>query len=217
MVFNDTRDLFAETDIPKALPDDTPSTVPSASSVSTSVPMDAPVAKAPEPTPAPDIQVFDIEQAGAAELEVGKPTRLMIPSIKVDASIEEMGLINNGQLDAPKEGLNAGWFTGGPKPGEDGNAVIDGHLDLHGKPGVFWKLREVKEGDIIGVMDDQGALRNFKVTRTQFYDVETAPMKEIFGRNHEGKNLNLITCAGKWRKDLNHYDQRLVVFTEMME
>ncbi len=213
VVFNDTTELFAETE---TIPTDISTDAAAASSEFSSA-TPAPAEDTPKPAPLPDIQVFDIEQAEAGEVEVGTPVRLMIPSLKIDAPIEEMGLIENGKLDAPEEPFDAGWFKAGPKPGEKGNAVIDGHLDLKGKPAIFWDLKKMKEGDMIGVTDDQGVTRSFKVTRTEVYDVEDAPMREIFGKHHDGKNLNLITCAGKWRKDLDHYDQRLVVFTEMIE
>jgi len=37
----------------------------------------------------------------------------------------------------------AGWYTGAPTPGELGPAIITGHVDWGGHPGVFFNLRNL--------------------------------------------------------------------------
>jgi hypothetical protein len=39
---------------------------------------------------------------------------------------------------------------------------------------------------------------------------------EVFN-NNDGVFLNLITCAGSWDKDKQNYDQRRVIFTELIK
>jgi LPXTG-site transpeptidase (sortase) family protein len=155
-------------------------------------------------------------EAEPIETMIELPIHLRIPSIAVNAAVEEMGVRPDGKLDAPKRREDAGWYKLGARPGEEGTSVIDGHLDLAGKPGVFWHLKKMQTGDLIYVTDDIGTERAFRVTETVTYHVSDAPLRDIFARPG-GKRLHLITCAGVWREELNHYDQRLVVYAEMVE
>ena len=57
----------------------------------------------------------------------------MIPSIGVDAKSEVLPF-----LAVPQDVNNVGWFSNLPAPGENGDAVFDGHLDWYTGPAVFW-------------------------------------------------------------------------------
>lgn len=157
---------------------------------------------------------IQITEAQPVEEVIGKPVRIIIPAIGVDAFIEDVGLVENGKLDVPEGRENAGWYELGPRPGKRGSAVIDGHLDIGGKPGVFWDLDRLQPGDEVIVIDEFGTSRTFRMKKGETYPVADAPMHEIFA-NKEAYRLNLITCAGTWREELDHYDQRLVVYAEM--
>ncbi len=79
----------------------------------------------------------------------GLPVRLKIPKLNVDAGIQYMGLTPDGVMEIPNNIFDVGWFTGSPRPGEKGNAVITGHVaQIRGgiltKPGVFNNLNELK-------------------------------------------------------------------------
>lgn len=146
-----------------------------------------------------------------------QPVRLLIPSIMVDASIESVGVLPNGDLETPtvKHWDDVGWYQTGPVPGQRGSAVIDGHLDRPGGyPAVFWRLRELHAGDTVIVMNAQGQAVHFHVTQVAFYAPQAAPLQEIFG-NGGGTYLNLITCAGDWIPDQHQTTQRLVVYTTL--
>src|SRR5674476_821993 len=64
----------------------------------------------------------------------------------VDSGLMDLGLRADGSLEVPPSGFPAGWYTGGPTPGELGPAIIAGHIDWNG-PGVFFRLRDLKPGD----------------------------------------------------------------------
>lgn len=167
------------------------------------------------PIPVPDIGIERIE-AQPAEDPIGTPVRVHLPSIGVDAAVVNVGLIEGGKMDVPADPADVGWYELGSLPGQKGNAVLDGHLDIGGEPGVFFRLDRVRPGDLIRVTDHLGAVRSFRVRETAVYDVRDAPMQKIFG-DASGRHLNLITCAGTWREDMNHYDKRLVVFSDLIE
>jgi len=143
------------------------------------------------------------------------PKRLLIPAIGVNAFIEAVGTLPNGDMATPTQSPweYVGWYDAGPHPGERGSAVIDGHLDRpRGYPAVFWHLRELHVGDQVLVMKSNGKKLTFRVTRVAFYTPQAAPIQDIFG-NNGGIYLNLITCAGDWIPSEHQTTLRLVVYT----
>jgi len=129
---------------------------------------------------------------------VGKPVRIIIPSINVDASIEKLGLKADGSMDVPKDPMNTGWYELGPRPGEIGSAVLDGHVDWwYGAPAVFPDLYKLKIDDKIIVEDEFGLYISFVVRGIKNYGA-TADATNIFVSNDGMSHLNLITCSGAW-------------------
>ena len=140
--------------------------------------------------------------------------RLIIPSIGVNAPIEAVGRLSNGNMAVPtlKPWDTVGWYQYGPYPGERGSAVIDGHLDRPGgSPAVFWNLRNLHIGDDIMVVNSGGKVLHFRVVNMQYYTPTDGPLQTIFG-NSGGTFLNLITCAGQWIPTQHQTTLRLVVY-----
>lgn len=145
------------------------------------------------------------------------PVRIRIPAIQLDAPVINVGLDEQGFMDIPGTAEEVGWFSLGYVPGMPGHAVMAGHLDTQsGKAAVFWELRRLKEGDIVEVEREDGSLKRFKVTHRATYAADQAPLQELFGAS-TGSYLNLITCNGAWRDDLQTYDRRLIVYTEAVD
>src|SRR6266702_5399559 len=122
------------------------------------------------------------------------PVRLIIPAIAINAPVEWVGTQPNADLATPTQSpwQDVGWYNLGPHPGERGSAVIDGHLDRSGGyPAVFWRLRDLHDGDEVLVIDANGKTLHFHVTDIVFYPPQDAPIQEIFG-NKMGTFLNLI-------------------------
>lgn len=145
------------------------------------------------------------------------PVHLSVPSIGINAPVEEVGTLANGDMATPLRNpwVDAGWYSGGPHPGEKGSAVIDGHLDRKGGlPAVFWYLRNVHIGDAVYVTEKDGRQLRFHVTHIAYYTPQNAPLQDIFG-NNSGTYLNLITCAGDWIPDQHQTTLRLVVYTAL--
>ncbi len=177
------------------------------------------------PTPEPTIQKLAPTPASSATLPLPRPTpavsnpaHLLIPSIGIDASVENIGVLPNGDLATPTQNPwdDVGWYHLGPHPGQSGSAVIAGHLDRPGgAPAVFWNLRDMHPGDIVTVVDERGASLHFRVTQVASYPPDQAPLQEIFA-NPGGKFLNLITCAGDWIPSERQTTLRLVVYTSLI-
>lgn len=147
------------------------------------------------------------------------PARLIIPTIDINAPVENVGTQANADLATPSQDpwMDVGWYSLGPRPGERGSAVIDGHLDRPGGfPAVFWHLRDLHVGDEVLVKNSSGNTLRFQVTRIELYAPQDAPIQDIFG-NGGGTFLNLITCAGDWIPIQHQTNQRLVVYTSLMK
>lgn len=152
--------------------------------------------------------------AEAIKLPITEPTRLLIPKIGVSAKIVPVGLTPSGAMAVPPNFTDVAWFRPGTKPGEIGQAVMNGHLDTGwNSKGVFQNLYQLEPGDIVAVEDQGNRVLNFKVIRSQLYDASDAPVEKIFGKSNETL-LNLITCDGIWDSTSRTYDRRLVVFTK---
>jgi sortase (surface protein transpeptidase) len=149
----------------------------------------------------------------------GNPVLLSIPAIGVNAHVESLGALSNGDLATPTQSpwTDVGWYDVGTQPGEIGSAVIDGHLDRPGGyPAVFWNLRYLHPGDSVMVQTANGKTLTFHVLRVVYYLPQDAPLQEIFG-NGSGTYLNLITCAGDWIPSQHQTTLRLVVYAVLAE
>lgn len=143
---------------------------------------------------------------------------LIIPAIDVNAPLEPVGVLTNGDMAVPSRNQwdGVGWYQYGPFPGSRGSAVIDGHLDRPGGlPAVFWRLHDLRVGDMVIVVDKNGKKLHFRVMQTTAYHPNAAPLQNIFGPKN-GVFLNLITCAGQWVAEQHQTTLRLVVYTQLV-
>lgn len=148
---------------------------------------------------------------------IDEPARLLITKVQIDATVELVSILPDGELGVPEQEPfnNVGWYEHGPKPGERGSAVIDGHLNQPGgEDAVFAALDQLVEGDQVVVITKVGRTLRFNVDRVELYPPDQAPLQNIFG-NHGGYYLNLITCAGDWIESEGQTSLRLVVYTSL--
>lgn len=144
----------------------------------------------------------------------GSPLRLKIPRLKVDAALEYVGFTSQGALGAPSGPTTAGWYDQGPRPGEKGSAVIDGHLDwINGQTAVFANVHRLQKGDDLYIEDDKGVTTTFVVRELRTYG-KSENDSNVFISNDGRAHLNLITCQGVWDKASKSYSNRLVVFAD---
>lgn len=151
-----------------------------------------------------------------AASQVGSPETLSIPKIGVKASIEEVGLDSQGRMDVPQNPWDVAWYDLGFKPGQDGNAVIDGHLDTKTTTAVFYNLKNLDPGDEIDVTDNLDHTYKFKVSDLESYNYDQLPLKTIFASAGKPR-LVLITCDGTFDFSAENYSNRLVVYSDLSE
>lgn len=144
------------------------------------------------------------------------PVRLKIPTIGLNSVVEPVGVLQNGQMGVPTKYDRVGILTPWTKPGEKGNAVMAGHFDHYTGPAVFYGLRKLKPGDDIYVSNRSGTELRFRVSQVESYETAKAPLEQIFNQSGDIPQLNLITCAGKFKKKTQEHSRRLVVFSKLV-
>jgi LPXTG-site transpeptidase (sortase) family protein len=147
-------------------------------------------------------------------VNAGLPVRLKIPKISVDASLEHVGLTPSGDMESPKNPANAAWYNQGPRPGDSGNAVIDGHFGYKNHiPAVFDNLYSLKPGDSIYVEDEKGITTAFFVRESRSFK-PNQDATDVFRPSDGQEHLNLISCHGAWDQTRKSYTTRLVIFAD---
>lgn len=139
--------------------------------------------------------------------------RLIIPRIKVNAVIKDMGLTNRGAMAVPNNRVDVGWYSFGTRPGETGSAVVGGHNYWNGDA-VFEDLNQLEIGDVLSVVDAKGVTLSFVVREMRTFDA-TEKNSGIFV-SESGIHLNLITCSGVYNSKTKTYTTRLVVYTDLV-
>ena len=139
-----------------------------------------PVAAGVAALPAPTGPIVAPPQS-AGPKPVAAPVSLTIPLIGVQTQLITLGLTSAGALQVPSTTSVAGWYTGSPRPGAIGSAIIVGHIDTISGPGVFFRLSELTKGDKIYVKRSDGTLVEFRVTSVQTYLKDHFPTEDVYG------------------------------------
>lgn len=178
---------------------------PNASHIESQV--EAEVVSMPE-TPEAVVEV----PAPVREVISERPTRLAIPSIKLNSPVIPVGTLKNGEMAVPSgKTRQVGWFKNGTIPGNVGSAVMDAHVHA-----AFSKLKYAEVGDEVLVTTETGRSLRYRIINSMIYPKDQLPMETIFA-DDSGTYLNLITCAGKYIRADKTYTHRLVVYAQLVE
>jgi sortase (surface protein transpeptidase) len=184
----------------------TPTLRPVAAGVATLPAPAGPIAALPAPT-GPIVA----PPQSAQPAPVASPVSLTIPLIGVKTQLQTLGLAADGELQVPTSTSVAGWYTGSPRPGAIGSAIIVGHIDSLTGPGVFYRLPELRSGDPVYIRRADGSLAEFRVTSVQTYLKDHFPTQTVYGPTPDAE-LRLITCGGAFDAATGHYLSNIVVY-----
>lgn len=154
---------------------------------------------------APDVPVEP------APLPIQAPNQLVIGKLGVDTQLTTLGLTDDNEHEVPPDTTPevAGWYEGGPAPGEIGPAILLGHINGDGKPGIFEKLPDLVVGDEV-VVDG----KVFKVYETTWAPKNNFPADKVYAKTTEPE-LRLITCGGDFDQSTGHYKDNFIVYAVM--
>jgi hypothetical protein len=143
------------------------------------------------------------------------PRRLRIPSIRVSTELIPLGLIPVGMdsaaaLEVPTDPDVAGWFTGGPVPGDVGPALLAGHVDSKTGPAVFFRLKTLQPGAEIHVERSDGRTVTFLVHSVRIYPKDRFPTAAVYAPTPVPE-LRLVTCGGPFDRLGGRYLDNVIV------
>uniref|UniRef100_UPI00102114DC sortase domain-containing protein n=1 Tax=Serinicoccus sediminis TaxID=2306021 RepID=UPI00102114DC len=121
---------------------------------------------------------------------VAEPASVSIPAIGVSSHLLHLGLDDQGALAVPQgdDYDSAAWYDGSPRPGQDGPAVILGHVSGAAGPSVFFDLARLQVGDTVEVSRADGTTATFEIYDLQQYPKDTFPTTQVYG-NTTGPEL----------------------------
>jgi Sortase domain len=141
-----------------------------------------------------------------------KPVALTIDAIEVTADVVPVGVdADTMAMEVPPIASVVAWYEHGPSPGQEGSAVIAGHVDFNGKHGVFFHLQEVPLGSTARVDFDDGSSKTFVIDALRSYSKDSLPTAEMF-RRQGPPGLVLVTCGGDYNRRTRQYADNIVLF-----
>jgi len=137
--------------------------------------------------------------ATAAEPPPVMPVRLRIDKLGLVTDVQRVDLDASGALQAPNSPQVAGWFAGGPVPGDAGPALVAGFVDTARGPAVFFRLATLQLGDRIIVERSDGRTAVFAVVSVRMFTRDRLPTVETHspdGWAQDVPELRLVTYGG---------------------
>jgi len=141
---------------------------------------------------------------------VAAPVRVRIPAIGVRSTLARLGRASDGTVEVPKRWEQAGWYSGGFRPGQPGPAVLLGHVDSRNGPAVFFDLRRLRPGDTVLVDRADKSTARFRVTQVERYSKTRFPSDLVYFPTLE-PSLRLVTCGGSFDPASGHYRDNVIV------
>lgn len=147
---------------------------------------------------------------------VSAPVKVAIPSIREGSSLLHLGTLADQTIAVPDQAHanQAGWYTGSPRPGQDGPAVILGHVTSDAGPAVFYRLAKVGVGDQVHVTTADSMVLTFTVYRVASYPKTSFPTSTVYG-NTTGPELRVITCGGVFNSGTGHFLNNTVLYARL--
>lgn len=182
--------------------------VPSPTDPTTDAPTGLQVRQSPSASAAPAAEP-DLGPILAASL----PVTLDIPSIGVHTTnLVPLSVGADGVLPPPTDYATAGYYTGGPTPGQLGAAVIAAHVDGKSGPAVFYRLGELAPGALVHVTRQDGTVATFTIDKVERYPKAQFPTQLVYGSATSRAEIRLITCGGAYDRTTGHYVDNVIAF-----
>lgn len=173
-------------------------------------PGDGPTLKAPALTGGPVTPI--------AALAPADPVELRIETIGAVSSLIPLGLNTDRTIAIPpvSQPMQASWYKFGPPPGAAGPAVILGHVNGNGMPGIFARLHETQPGDQVRISRADGSTAIFTITKLEQIAKDAFPTEAIYGDlPGNTAELRLITCGGAFDHGAHSYRDNIVAYATL--
>jgi sortase (surface protein transpeptidase) len=145
-----------------------------------------------------------------------RPIHLTIPKLGISVQVSELGLNKDRSVSVPRSFAVPGWYKFGPSPGQEGSAVILGHVDSYHGPAVFYRLATLRLGNRVIVKEADRKTLTFSVIGLREYSKAHFPARVVYGPRKYAA-LQLVTCGGVFDRRTGHYLSNIVVFTALVK
>lgn len=161
--------------------------------------------------------IVPVAPAPAPAVAPVKPAAVSIPRLGVTSTLIETGILPDGTAETPpvERPEQASWLRTSPVPGDPGPAVLYGHVDGHGRAGVFHDLGKLRDGDQIVVGRDGAPDVTFAVYEVREMAKASFDSQAVYG-NTPGPELRLVTCSGAFDRAAGHYLDNTVVMARLV-
>lgn len=148
---------------------------------------------------------------GAVVRGAPPPVTLAVPTLGMDTRLIGLRKGLDGQLQVPEDPARVGWYSQGYAPGDDGPAVLVGHVDSYRGPGIFARVHELVPGDPLTVRRADGSLAQWLVERVETFAKRDFPTEAVY-KGDGTPSLRLVTCGGEFDAKAKSYLSNVVVF-----
>jgi LPXTG-site transpeptidase (sortase) family protein len=145
-----------------------------------------------------------------AEKAAAAPTRVAVPRLGIDMTVEPQGVAPDGQMALPASPEVAGWYRFGSAPDDaSGATVLAAHVDSRTGVGPFVRLGSAKAGDTVEVWagGEPHAYRITEVYRVDKTQVDGDGLFSVTG----SPRLHLVTCTGAYIPGSGYTDNLIVI------
>lgn len=171
----------------------------------------------PHPRAEGDIGVLPAPPATSAPApapSAAPPTRIRIAGLALDDPLTRLDVQQDGHLAAPQDPRQVGWWSDGPRPGDQGAAVIVGHVDSLTGPAAFYNISSLRPGDTITIDRADRTRVVFTVRALRLYPKDHFPDNQVYATTGP-PSLRLVTCGGAYVHDQGGYRDNVVVYATL--
>ncbi|GAB2837248.1 class F sortase [Actinocorallia aurea] len=146
------------------------------------------------------------------------PTRLRIPSAKLDAKIGKVGNTPEGGIAVPPASRadEASWYDGSVLPGTRGSSIIVGHYDDDKGGAVFYNAHRIRARDRVYVDRSDGTTAVFQVDALEQVHKALFPTRRVYGRVAYA-GLRLVTCGGDFDDRRGHFRDNVIIYAHLID
>ncbi|MCA9330060.1 class F sortase [Candidatus Saccharibacteria bacterium] len=153
------------------------------------------------------------QQMAAYQVDPMAPRYVRIAKINVFGRVQKQGVDASGNLKAPGNVHDVGWYQNSSRPGEAGAMLLDGHVSGPTAKGVFYNIKNLVAGDELEVERGDGQKFTYKVVKSETTKAVDVDMANALTSAESSKpGLNLITCTGKFDSTTGQYEDRIIVY-----
>jgi hypothetical protein len=144
------------------------------------------------------------------------PLSIDIPKLGVQSTLLSLGESRRRGVQLPSSStpMQAGWFSGGPTPGQIGPATIFGRVAANHEPGIFARLYDLVPGDLVLIKRQDGSTATFRVTHIEELSKGSFARDAVHGDATDAE-LRLITCGDTFDPATHSFRDNIIVFASL--